>query len=105
MASQVIGGAVSQLQVLEIYSFFERLLCLHGNLDACCGRNTGVEDRTKTDICSGHLQDAEIEAMFLAPRMSAFLKIENKVFAEITGAKVYRGTGSGSPMCLPSLWT
>ena len=39
----------------------------------------------------------------LAPRMSAFLMIENKVFAEITGAKVYRVAGSGSPMCLPSM--
>ena len=68
MASQVIGGAVSQLQVLEIYSFFERLLCLHGNLDSCRGRNTGVEDKTNKQTlytCSGHLQDAEIEAMFL----------------------------------------
>ena len=26
------------------------------------------------------------------------------MFAEITGAKVYRGAGSGSPMCLPSLY-
>ena len=31
MTSQVIGDAVSQLQVLDIYSFiFERLPCLHG---------------------------------------------------------------------------
>ena len=42
MANQVvIGGAVSQLQVLEI-----RLPCLHGNLESCHGRNTGGEDRT-----------------------------------------------------------
>ena len=32
--------------------------------------------------------------------MSAFFKIENKVFAEITGAKVYRGAGSGSPVSM-----
>ena len=44
MVSQVIGGAVSQLQDLVIY-IFERLPCLHGNLDSCHGRNTGGEDR------------------------------------------------------------
>ena len=44
MASQVIGGAVSQLQVLEI--IFERLPCLHGNLDSCHGSNAGGEGRT-----------------------------------------------------------
>ena len=36
MASQVVGGAVSQLQVLEIYSF----------LRGYHGRNTSDEDRT-----------------------------------------------------------
>ena len=45
MASQVIGGAVSQLQVLDLF-IFERLPCLHGNLDSCHGRNAGGEDRT-----------------------------------------------------------
>ena len=48
MTSQVIGDAVNQLQVLDIYSFiFERLPCLHGNLDSCHGRNIGGEDRTQ----------------------------------------------------------
>ena len=52
MASQVIGGAVCELQALEINSFqFARLPCLHGNLDSCCGRNARGEDRTnKHDI-------------------------------------------------------
>ena len=45
-------------------------------------------------------RDAEIVGHVsynLAPRMSAFFMRENKAFAEITGAKVYRGAGSGVP--------
>ena len=37
MASQVIGGAVSQLQVLEIHSFL---------WTPCRGRNAGGKERT-----------------------------------------------------------
>ena len=43
-------------------------------------------------------RDAEIVGHVpynLAPRTSAFLMRENKVFAEITGAKVNRGAGYG----------
>ena len=53
-------------------------------------------------------RDAEIvghDDCNLAPRMSAFFKRENKVFAVITEAKVYRTDGSGSSTCLPHLWT
>ena len=57
--------------------------------------------------CSGHLQDTEIEAISLqsSSKNVSILMRDNKVFAEITGAKVNRGAGSGSPMCLPALWT
>ena len=68
IASQGIGGAVSQLQVLEIYSFLRGYLCLHGNLDSCHGEKLvlKIEPTNRHNIqCSGHLQDAEIEAMFL----------------------------------------
>ena len=53
-------------------------------------------------------RNAEIvghDAYILAPRMSAFFMRENKAFALITGAKVYRTDGSGSSTCLPPLWT
>ena len=41
IASQVIGGAVSQLQVLEIHSFLRGY-----HAYSCRGRNAGGEDRT-----------------------------------------------------------
>ena len=43
MASQVIDGAVSQLQVLEIHSFLRGYHAyVHGNIDSCHGRNAGL---------------------------------------------------------------
>ena len=53
-------------------------------------------------------RDAEIvgyDAYNLAPRMTAFFIRENKAFALIMGAKVYRSDGSGSTTCLPPLCT
>ena len=47
IASQVIGTWCSQPTTSFGDLFiFERLPCLHGNLDSCHGRNTGGEDRT-----------------------------------------------------------
>ena len=43
------------------------------------------------------------DAYNLAPRMSAFFMSENKAFALIMGAKVYRTDGSGSSTCLRTL--
>ena len=89
MASQVISGAVSQLQVLD--SFIEMLPYLYGNFG---------EDRTNEqyDIHAVAIyRDTEIvgHVPYLAPRMSAFFMREDKAFAEITGAKVNRGAGCG----------
>ena len=73
MASQVIGDAVSQLHV-DLF-IFERLPCLHGNLDFCHGRNTGGEDRTNELHAVAIYRDAEIVGHVpynLAPTMSAF---------------------------------
>ena len=93
MASQVIGGAVSQLQVLEIYS------CLRG-YHAYMEIWTPVMGVVKIEPTNRHdthsvaiYRDAEIVGHVpynLAPRMSAFFMRENKVFAGITGANVNR---------------
>ena len=45
MASQIMDGSDNQLDILEII-IFERLPCLHGNMDSCHGRITGGEYRT-----------------------------------------------------------
>ena len=90
---------------------FERLPCLHGNLDACHGRNAGGEERTneQTLHAVAIYRDTEIVGHIpynLAPRMSALLMRENKAFAKITGAKVNRGAGYGLEVrCLLSIWT
>ena len=61
IASQGIGCAVSQLQVLEIYSFL-RGYCAYMEV----WTPVMEEPTNRHDIqCSGHLEDAEIEAMFL----------------------------------------
>ena len=88
MASQVIGGAVSQLQVGDLF-IFERLPCLHGNLDSCHGSNTVVKKPMNRHFIHAVAiyRDAEIVGHTpynLAPTMSAFLMRENKAFAEIT---------------------
>ena len=95
----VIGGAVSQLQVWEIHSYFG-LPCLHGNLDSCRGRNAGGENQQTDMIYMQWPSNRDTEIVghipyYLAPRMSAFFMRENKVTAEITGAKVNRGAGYG----------
>ena len=101
MASQIIGGAVSQLQVFEIYSFLrgyhaymEFWTPVIGEMMVVKIEPMNIHDTHAVDI----YRDAEIVGHVpynLAPRMSAFLMRENNAFAEITGAKVYRGAAYG----------
>ena len=110
MASQVIGVAVSQLHVLEIYSF------LHAYMEIWTPV-VGEILVVKIEPTNRHYihavaiyRDAEIVGHVpynLAPRMSAFLMRENEAFARNHRSQSLQGSWlwSGSPMCLPSLWT
>ena len=72
---------------------FERLPCLHGNLDSCHGRNTGGEDRptNRHDIHAVAIyRDAEIEGH--VPYNLALLMGENKAFAEIKKSQELKST-------------
>ena len=87
MASHVIGGAVSQLQALEIHSV---LRGYHAYMNIWTPV-TGEKLVVKREPMNKLYRDTEFVGHVpynLAPRMSAFLMRENKAFVEITGAKV-----------------
>ena len=98
-ASQIIGVALSQLQVLEIYSFLRGYHATweSGHLLLV----VKIEPTNRHDNYSYNAvaiyRDAETLGVpyNLAPRMSAFLMRENEAFADITVAKVNRGAGYG----------
>ena len=100
MAGQVIGGAVSQLQVLEIHSVLRGNHAYMEIWTPVVGEMLvlKIEPTNRHDIHAVAIyREAEIVDHVpcnLAPNMSAFLMRENKAF-EITGAKVNKGAGYG----------
>ena len=96
MASQVTGGAVSQLQVSEIYSFLRGYHVYMEIWTPVVGEIlvVKIEPTNRHDIYAVAIyRDAKIVGHVpynLAPRMSAFFMRENKVFAEITVGAGYR---------------
>ena len=93
MASQVIGGAVSQPQVLEIYSFLRGYYAYMENWTAVVGEILVV----KIEPTNRHYIDAVAiyKMLKLSPcslqssskNVSIFYERDNKVFAEITELK------------------
>ena len=81
ITSQVIGGAVNQLQVLDSF-IFERLPCLHGNLDSVVGKMmvVKIEPTNRHDIHAMAIySESEIYAMFLTINVSIFYEREQSV--------------------------
>ena len=99
MASQIIGVALSQLQVLEIYSFLRGYHAYMEIWTPVMGEIlvVKIEPTNRHNIHAVAIyRDAETVDHVpynLAPRMSAFLMRENEAFEKIAGAKVNRGAG------------
>ena len=92
LASQIIGGTVNQ-QILEIHSFLRHCHAYMEIWTPVMGEMLVVPTNIRYTY-RGIYRDTEVVGHVpyqLAQRMSAFFMRENKVFAEITGAKVNRG--------------
>ena len=112
MASQVIGGAVSQLQVLDIYSFLRSCHAYMEIWTPVMGEIlvVKIEPMNRHDIhVVAIYRDAEIVGHVpynIAPRMSAFPYEREQSICRNHRTQSQQGNWlwSGSPMCLPSIY-